>query len=301
VSVALTRNWRFVALALVPILALVCIFVYYPAISTFVSSLWSTNLRLPGAEKFVGLRNYGQLLADSEFWQVVLRSLLVVALVLPLETALGLAIALLLNENFPGRGIVRTLVILPWMLPPVVNGFLWNWLLNGEYGALNGLLYQIGLIDKYQFWLQNPTAQILWVVIVQTWTRFAFPMIVLLAALQSIPDELYEAAEIDGAGVLTRLRRITLPLLRPALAIALTVEFVSTFQIFDVIWTLTAGGTAGNVINPFTKTLMVYDYQVVFRDLKIGLGSALAYLILLMSLAIGLVFVRNLYNRAVQE
>jgi ABC-type sugar transport system permease subunit len=301
VSVALTRNWRFVALALVPILALVCIFVYYPAISTFVSSLWSTNLRLPGAEKFVGLRYYGQLLADSEFWQVVLRSLLVVALVLPLETALGLAIALLLNENFPGRGIVRTLVILPWMLPPVVNGFLWNWLLNGEYGALNGLLYQIGLIDKYQFWLQNPTAQILWVVIVQTWTRFAFPMIVLLAALQSIPDELYEAAEIDGASALTRLRRITLPLLRPALAIALTVEFVSTFQIFDVIWTLTAGGTAGNVINPFTKTLMVYDYQVVFRDLKIGLGSALAYLILLMSLAIGLVFVRNLYNRAVQE
>jgi multiple sugar transport system permease protein len=301
VSVALTRNWRFVALTLVPILALVSLFVYYPAISTFVSSLWSTNLRLPGAEKFVGLRNYGQLLADSEFWQVVLRSLLVVALVLPLETALGLAIALLLNENFPGRGIVRTLVILPWMLPPVVNGFLWNWLLNGEYGALNGFLYQLGLIDKYQFWLQNPTAQILWVVIVQTWTRFAFPMIVLLAALQSIPDELYEAAEIDGAGALTRLRSITLPLLRPALAIALTVEFVSTFQIFDVIWTLTAGGTAGNVINPFTKTLMVYDYQVVFRDLKIGLGSALAYLILLMSLAIGLVFVRNLYNRAVQE
>jgi ABC-type sugar transport system permease subunit len=187
------------------------------------------------------------------------------------------------------------------MLPPVVNGFLWNWLLNGEYGALNGFLYQLGLIDKYQFWLQNPSAQILWVVIVQTWTRFAFPMIVLLAALQSIPDELYEAAEIDGAGALTRLRRITLPLLRPALAIALTVEFVATFQIFDVIWTLTAGGTAGNVINPFTKTLMVYDYQVVFRDLKIGLGSALAYLILLMSLAIGLVFVRNLYNRAVQE
>src|SRR5205823_5188581 len=136
-------------------------------------------------EKFTFLDNYSKLLADSEFWQVTGRSLLLVAVVLPLEIGIGFLVALLLNERFPGRGIVRTLVILPWMLPPVVNGFLWGWLLNGQYGALNGILYQLGLIKDYQFWMRAPQAQILWVGLVQTWTRFAFPMIIMLAGLQS--------------------------------------------------------------------------------------------------------------------
>ena len=94
--------------------------------------------------------------------------------------------------------MVRTLIILPWMLPPIVNGFLWGWLLNGEYGALNGLLYQLGFIDEYITWLKNPDTQILWVTVVQTWTRFAFPTIILLAGLQSIPMDLLDAAKVDG-------------------------------------------------------------------------------------------------------
>ena len=106
---------------------------------------------------------------------------------------------------------MRALVLIPWLVPPVVNGFLWGWLLNGEYGALNGLLYQLGLIDDYAYWLREPTSQIFWVAVVQTWTRFAFPMIILLAGLQGIPGELYDAAKVDGANVLGRLRHVTLP------------------------------------------------------------------------------------------
>ena len=122
-------------------------------------------------------------------------------------------------------------MLIPWLVPPVVNGFLWGWLLNGEYGAFNGLLYELGLINDYVFWLRDPSTQVVWVAVVQTWTRFAFPMIVLLAGLQGIPDELYDAAKVDGANVLARLRHITLPSLRPSIAIVLVIEFIAAFQI----------------------------------------------------------------------
>ncbi|KXK23744.1 MAG: ABC transporter permease [Chloroflexi bacterium OLB15] len=291
----------FVIVLLVPIILLVAILVYYPAIDTFGTSLTNENLRIRRPPEFIGLENYTNLLGSNEFWQVLGRSLLLVAVILPLETGVAFAIALLLNEKFPGRGIIRTLVIIPWMVPPVVNGFLWGWLLNGEYGALNGLLYQFGLIGEYQYWLRDPTAQVFWVAVVHTWTRFSFPMIILLAGLQGIPDDLYDAAKVDGAGTFSRLRRITVPMLLPSLAVALVIEFIAAFQIFDVIWTLTAGGSAGGAINPFTKTLMIYNYELIFRDLRIGLGAALSYLILLMSLGVGIVFITRLYNEGIKS
>src|SRR5262249_38446270 len=148
---------RFILIILVPIMILMALLIYYPAVDTFQNSLTNRNLRLRNKPvEFIGLENYTRLLADDEFWQVTGRSLVVVAITLPLEMAIGFPVALLLNERFRGRAIVRTLVILPWMLPPVVNGFLWGWLLNGEYGALNGLLYQFGLIHEYQYWLRAP-------------------------------------------------------------------------------------------------------------------------------------------------
>jgi multiple sugar transport system permease protein len=291
----------FIVAVLAPLVLLVALLIYGPAIDTFRQSLTNRNLRIQRPPAFVGFNNYGTLLNDPEFWEVTGRSVNVVLLTLPLEMVIAFGAALLLNEKFPGRGAVRTLAILPWMLPPVVNGFLWGWLLNGEYGALNGLLYQFGLITQYQTWLQSPTSQLLWVAVVQTWTRFSFPMIILLAGLQGIPDDLYEAAKVDGASAWRRLSGITFPMLLPSFAIALVVEFIASFQIFDVVWTLTAGGSAGGAINPFTKTLMLYNYEIVFRDLRIGLGAALSYIILILSLAVGLFFVRRLYNQGIRE
>lgn len=297
----LSHDATFIVLVLLPIIVLVTLFIYYPAASTFQTSLTSENLRIRRPAEFIGFENYDFLLHDAEFWEVTRRSVVVVLLTLPLEMLIGLLIALLLNERFPGRGIVRTLVILPWMMPPVVNGFLWGWLLNGEYGALNGFLYELELIDQYRYWLRAPETQILWVAVVQTWTRFAFPMIILLAGLQSIPDELYDAAKVDGAGVWARLRAVTFPLLLPSFAVALVIEFTSTFQIFDVVWTLTSSGGAGGTINPFTKTLMLFNYELVFRDLRIGRGAALSYIILLMSLAVGLIVVWRIYRQGIRE
>ena len=295
---------RFIIVILLPIVLLIGLFIYYPAIDTFQTSQTNYNLRMhreQGKAKFRGFDNYSKLVQDDEFWEVTERSFTVVALTLPLEMAVAFSIAMLLNQRFPGRSVVRTLAILPWMLPPVVNGFLWGWLLNGEYGALNGILYQFGLIGEYKYWLRAPETQILWVTVVQTWTRYAFPTIILLAGLQSIPDDLYDAAKVDGANAWSRLRFITFPLLLPSFGIALVVEFIAAFQIFDVVWTLTAGGSAGGAMNPFTKTLMLYNYELVFRDLRVGLGAALSYIILFMSLAVGLIFVWRVYNQGVQE
>jgi ABC-type sugar transport system permease subunit len=297
----LSRDRAFILLFLLPIGLVIAAFIYLPAVDTLQTSLTNENLRVRRPPEFLGLENYVRLLENPEFWEVTLRSFLVVVVVLPLELLLALAAALLLNEHFPGRGIVRALVLIPWLVPPVVNGFLWGWLLNGEYGAFNGLLYQFGLIGDYVYWLRDPASQIFWVAVVQTWTRFAFPMIILLAGLQGIPDELYDAAKVDGANVLSRLRHITLPSLRPSIAIVLVIEFIAAFQIFDVIWTLTSGGSTGGAINPFTKTLMVWNYELVFRDLRVGLGAALSYLVLLMSLGVGLVFITRLYNQGVKD
>ena len=290
----------FIGVILFPLVVLVGILIYLPALDSLLTSFTNENLRILRTPKLIWLKNYSKLIENSEFWTVTARSFLVVALTLPLELLISLGLALLLTEAFPGRAMVRTLIILPWMLPPIVNGFLWGWLLNGEYGALNGLLYQLGFIDEYVTWLKNPDTQVLWVTVVQTWTRFAFPTIILLAGLQSIPVDLLDAAKVDGASSWQTFRNITLPLLMPSIAVALTIEFIASFQIFDVIWTLTAGGSAGGAINPFTKTLMLYNYELVFRDLRIGLGAALSYLILFLSLGVAIVFVTRLYNQAVK-
>src|SRR5688572_6157144 len=300
-SRALTRDRLFVLAFLLPLIAVVGVLVYLPALETLQTSFTDENLRIRRTPDFIGLDNYAQLLADEEFWTVTLRSLLVVVLVLPLELLIAFGAAVLLNEHFPGRGIVRVLVLIPWLVPPVVNGFLWGWLLNGEFGAFNGFLYELGIIDDYVFWLRDPNAQIVWVAIVQTWTRFAFPMIVLLAGLQGVPGELYDAAKVDGANALGRLRHVTLPSLRASIAIVLVIEFIAAFQIFDVVWTLTSGGQTGGAINPFTKTLMVFNYELVFRDLRVGLGAALSYLVLLMSIAVGVIFIARLYNQGIRD
>jgi multiple sugar transport system permease protein len=287
-------------LAILPVIILLVIFVYYPSISTFLLSLTDANPRVQGLEgtpSFIGIRNYVQTLISAEFWGSVWRTLAIILIVLPLELAIGLGAALILSVEFRGRGVVRTIAILPWMLPPLVNGFMWSWILNGEYGALNGLLYQVGMISSYQHWLASPTSQLVWVAVAQVWTRFPFAMVLLLAALQSIPQDVYEAALVDGVRPFQMFRSITFPLLLPTFTVVLAVEFITTFQIFDVVWSLTAGGTAGAVINPFTKTVMILDFEIVFRNLDIGLGSAVAYLILILSMGPGYMFVRTLYER----
>src|SRR5881628_3156138 len=189
-------------LAILPVGLLLVFFVYYPAISTFLMGLTDANPRVQGLEgsaHFIGLRNYVQTLGSGEFWASVWRTVLIVLMVLPLELVIGLAAAMILNEQFRGRAVLRTIAIVPWMLPPIVNGFMWGWILNGDYGALNGLLYQLGIIHSYVQWLSTPNAQLFWVAVAQVWTRYPFVLLLLLAGLQGIPLDVYEAARVHGA------------------------------------------------------------------------------------------------------
>jgi len=292
------RKEQIVAYWLVaPTLIVILIFVYYPALQTLLCSFTSLNLKIPWKTRFIGLSNYIMVLREHSFWLSVYRTAFTIGIALPIEIMVGLGGALLLNKGFRGRGVGRTLTILPWMLPPVVNGFMWGWILNGDYGALNGLLYQLGIISSYKKWLGSPLGQIFWVSFAQSWTRYSFVMLVLLGSLQSISPELYDAAKIDGGNTFQCFWHITFPLLRPAFTIALTVEFIMAFQMFDVIWALTGGGSTGTVINPFTKTLMVLSYELVFRKMDIGLGSAVAYLMLLFSLGVGFLIIKYMYYR----
>ena len=285
-------QWTAYAL-IVPVMAFLAVFIFYPAISTLWTSLTSYNLSIPNT-RFVGLANFGSLLTSSDFWSAVQKSAIIVALTLPLDIAIGLVCALVVNERFLGRGLVRTLLILPWMLPPIVNGFMWSWILNGDYGALNGALYQLGIIHHYVQWLDTPFSQIVWVSVAQAWTHYPFSMLVILAGLQTIPVDLYEAAKMDGANGFRTFTALTFPLLKPTFAVAAVVGCISSFQIFDIIWSLSSGGSSGTTINPFTEALMVFNYATVFRDFTVGVGSALAYLILLISLVLGFAFLRVL-------
>jgi multiple sugar transport system permease protein len=283
---------------LAPWLVIVAVVVYYPSIVTLWRSFHAADLGPAANAPFIGLGNYLALLSPgSELWGSALISAEIILICLPLELAFGLLGALILNQSFRGRGLVRTLALVPWILPPIANGFMWNWILNGDLGALNGLLYQFGFIHEYQHWLAAPAGQVAWTAIAEAWTRYAFVMLVLLAGLQAIPLEIYDAAKLDGASAIQSFLRMTFPLLLPSFTIALVVELIFTIQIFDLIWSITGGGAAGAAINPFTKALMVLNYEIVFQNLKLGLGSAMSYLVLLLSLFFGFFFVRLLAVR----
>ncbi len=273
---------------IIPGFLLLIIFAYLPALQSLRFSFWRYNIKMPHAFKFRGLYNYRKVLSDPVFWQSVGRVtyFMMIGGVLVMLFALGMA--LVLNQKFPGRGVLRTLVILPWAIPPVVNGFLWKWILNGDYGALNGLLYQLGIIGEYQFWMTNSLAALTFAVFTFVWRYTPFITILFLGGLQSIPGELYEQATVDGAGVLRRFWYITLPMLSRIGAIAIILTLIAAFTVFDDIVSLTGS-------SPFydaTKTPMIYNYEVTFGMGRFGRGSAMAYLIGLLLFGLTFFYIR---------
>lgn len=276
-------------LILIPVSVLIFFMAYFPAIQSFRFSLMYYNTRLPAKIRFVGLENYMKILQKQDFLNALWRSgyFMLLSIVVIIPVAVGIAVVL--NQNIKGRAILRTLIILPWAIPPVVNGFLWKWLLNGDYGFLNGILYQFGFISEYQPWLKEPFAALNWAVLTFVWRFTPFVTILILGALQSIPNSIYEAAKVDGAGIWSRFRFITIPMIRPILVIALVIIMIQSFTVFDEIYTLTG-------LDASTKTLMMYGYELAFERGRIGLGSALAYMIGIFMFAITMIYIKLLYK-----
>lgn len=262
-----------------------------PILSTLYLSLFETSRGIEAQRTFVGLGNYANLLTDTVFWVTIGRTLYFTIVSVGLELLLGLAIAQLIHSHPPGWQFLRTSLIIPWAVPTIVNGTMWRWIYNADYGALNGLLYQLGLIDKYIPWLTQPMTAMNLVILADIWHSVPFIALILQAALATLPTDLEEAAAVDGANALQRFLLIRLPLLRPAILVALVIRTVEAFRVFDIIYVITNGGPAFG-----TVTISYLTYLESFSFGHVGRGSALSFLISLFTLVMAFVYIRILYR-----
>jgi ABC-type sugar transport system permease subunit len=282
-------------LFLLPAMILIFGITLFPILFTFVLSFTDTPLSNPSPQNFVGLSNYLAFLRSAQFWQAIWRTVYFTVVSVGVELLLGLGIALLIHARPPGWAFLRTSLIIPWAVPTIVNGALWRWIYNADYGALNGLLYSLGLIEKYRPWLTEPMQALNLVIVADIWHSVPFIALILQAALATLPLELDEAAAVDGANAWQRFWFIRLPLLRPAILVALVIRTVEAFRVFDIIYVITQGGPAFG-----TVTISYLTYLESFSYGHLGSGAALSFLITLFTLVMALAYIRLLYRPEVQ-
>ena len=284
--------WRF----LLPSFVFVGVFSLYPILESFRLSLYRMILTLPWlGQKFVGWENYRDLITDPVALGSLSTSMIFVAVTTPIEVLLGLAMALVLNESFRGRGWLRAIVLIPWAVPTVVSSQMWRFIFNDRYGLFNYLLYR----DATQlYWapLAEPGLALLSIMVADIWKTSAFAALIILAGLQGIPGELYEAASIDGASAWRKFRHITLPLVKPALLLALLFRTIDALKVFDLVFVMTQGGPADT-----TNLLQFYGYKKSFAEGMIGYGSAIAVVVFLLSFALLVFYIRLLGTGLLQK
>lgn len=268
----------------------------YPLIYAVGLSLRKVVLTAPaGGRPFVGLDNYGAVLAAPYFWNAVEKTFVWTAANLVLQMVLGLALALLLNESFRGRGVARAALLIPWVIPSVVAMLNWRWMYDAQFGVINALLVQLGIIEKGVAWLGNTNTAMPAIIVASVWKGTPFVMVMLLAALQAIPADTYDAARVDGAGRLGTLRYVTLPLIMPTLTIAATLTTIYTFNNFNAIWLMTEGGPLRA-----TETLTILVYTAGFREFNLGRASAIGVITFLVLLIFVVVFGRHYVKSEVE-
>lgn len=262
-------------------------FMVYPIIFNIQMSfrdMRAINLLGPGAP-FVGFQNYTETFADPIFLGAVQNSVVFTIFSLVLQMGIGLALALFYNRPFPGARIMRALYLVAWTIPVVVTGAVFRWLLDGRSGVINWVLDSLGLINGPVYWLTQPDTALAAIIFINVWLGVPFNMVLLLAGLQGIPRELYDAADVDGAGALARFRHVTLPLLRPALLATLMLGLIYTFKVFDLIWATTRGGPVNA-----TEVLPTLAYKQVFEQFAFGQGAAVLNLMFVALFVLSLVY-----------
>ncbi|NPV53593.1 MAG: sugar ABC transporter permease [Firmicutes bacterium] len=267
------------------LLAMVAI-VFYPVISTLLSSFFEMN-KMGDWVRFVGLGNFSSLFADRTFWVVLARSVFWTVVAVSLKTLAGLGLGVLLNQDYRGRGIIRTLIVIPWAAPVPIAAMIWMWTFNSQFGLLNHFLKQMGFTPHPPAWLANPTTAFWANLTVDVWLGIPFMALAFLAGLQAISHEYYEAAQIDGANSFQRFSYITLPFLRPVILVATLLSVMWTFNDFNVIYIITKGGPMNT-----TDILVTYLYKTAFLFLDFSHASVMAFITFIVLLVFSLAYAR---------
>jgi multiple sugar transport system permease protein len=275
-------------LLLAPSLLLLGGLVVFPIVYNLWLSLFDKHAFMP-VQRFVGLQHYVYFAHDAEFWASVQYGVIYAGSTLVLQLLLGVGAALLLNEAFRGRNLLRGIVLFPYMIPTIVAVILWKWLLNDSYGLVNHWLVAAGVVTAPVAWLGKDHIMTS-LVITSVWQFFPFVVVTYLARLQTIAPELYEAAKVDGAGAWRRFRHVTLPQTRNVLFVIVLLRSIFMFTKFDTVWLMAGEGG----VSRYVRTLPVYAYARSFTYLQAGMGAALAVLMFLMLLVVTAVYFRTL-------
>jgi ABC-type sugar transport system permease subunit len=279
-------GWGLVLPALLTIL-LVALF---PLVWTLWESIHLHDLRMPWLGRpFVGIDNYVEAFADPRFRDALGHTAFFAVTSVTLELVIGLWLALALNRAFRGRGLVRAAVLIPWAIPTVVSALLWRFMFEGQHGIANTVLVELGVLREPVVWFIQPVAAWVPVVLADVWKTTPFVALLLLAGLQNIDASLYEAARIDGASAWRQFRYVTLPLLKPAIVVALIFRTMDAFRVFDLIYALTGGGPGTS-----TEPIALYTFNVLLQNLQFGYGSALSVIVFLITFGLALLYIRFL-------
>ena len=273
-----------------PALGVLALFAFYPILGSFWLSLHRIVLSLPGlGETFVGLANYAELAQGSVFWRSIAVTLVFVGVSTALEVALGLGLALCLHSSFRGRGLARAIALVPWAIPTVVASQMWRFLLNDRFGPVAYYLFGGGAP------LAEAGSALASIIAADVWKTTSFVALIVLAGLQAIPDDLYEAAAVDGAGPFRRFRSVTLPLVLPALLAAVLFRTIDAFRVFDLVFVMTQGGPADA-----TNVLQYMGYKRMFGEGMLGSGAAISTVVFGMTLVASIAYVRIVGSRLLE-
>src|SRR3954464_8882726 len=273
-----------------PAVATILLVALFPLGWTFWESLHLHDLRMPWLGRpFVGLVNYIEAFRDPRFREALAHTLFFAVTSVSLELVIGLWLALALNRAFRGRGLVRAAVLIPWAIPTVVSALLWRFMFEGQSGIVNAILTDVGLTREPIVWFIQPGTAWVPVILADVWKTTPFVALLLLAGLQNIDASLYEAARIDGASAWRQFRYVTLPLLKPAILVALIFRTLDAFRVFDLVYALTGGGPGTS-----TEPIALYALHALLQSLQLGYGSALSVIVFAITFALALGYIRFL-------
>ncbi|MBE3063609.1 MAG: sugar ABC transporter permease [Spirochaetes bacterium] len=281
----------FAFLLVLPAMLIVIALYVYPLVFSLVVSFFRSDIRYPGVE-FRGLKNYIDIFRDPDLVASFGRTIYFTVASLAIEMVVGVVVAVAFNSRFAGRPVARSIILIPWAVPPVVNGIIWNWMVHPKIGIVNYVLTAVGILDRYKPWLADPGWALNIIVMADAWKWTPLVVLLVLAGLQAIPEELYEAARMDGAGATKVFFRVTLPCVMWPLLVTLILRTVEAVRVFDIIFVMTRGGPASA-----TKVTTFYVWEIAFRYHQLGMGSALAYTVTILIIALAVVYYRVMNRR----